>query len=457
VKYSFVGFSILGFTVGTAFEAAHQWVEHREMVLDRDQSISQWEWDMEAEKWSGGSKGGTDTALGFYARHSVRAAWIALNWGNGRSSPAVTSSTFNGFGPHIVEIRLQRAHEFLRAAIGVADERAASGQLSSRAISELLIRHANVLERMGFPEALLESRSQLLRAWAGFDRIGNEAARIALKLGDISTRLGDSDGALSWWSRALSLAQGRNDDETTDIIPPLLESVPKSPMAQRTLASTLVSLSAFYAKDGQLSRAQEIGESSLSILRSISPSTSTTNNSLPQALHALYLLHRSSVLSIHLAEVLFALHHPVSGSIQYLQSAAISSERVALALTGLPQSHPDASLSQIPHPPASEVPLLQVYMSSNSMRRPASSLLRSARRTAAESWNLLGVLSEDESPEKALECYERALGWIGVKTDKVDGPGGIHGEAVLEDEYNSIWKNYVKVRELVREKDSNVK
>jgi tetratricopeptide (TPR) repeat protein len=453
VKYSFVGFAIVGFTVGTVFEGAHRWVEHREMALDRDEAISQWEWDLEAEKWSGGSKGGTDPALGFYARHSVRAAWMALHWGSGRTAPAVTSITFGRSGPHLVEKRLQRAHEFLRAAIGVADERAASGQLSSRAISELLIRHADVLERMKFLDALLESRSQLLRALAGFEHSGNEAARTALRLGDLSIRLGGSDEALSWWYRALRLTQGRNDDETTNILSPLLESVPKSPMAQRTLASTLVSLSAFYAKDGQLSRAQEIGESSLSILRSISPSTSTTDNSPPQALHALYLLQRSSVLSIHLAEVLFSLQKPVSASIQYLRSAATSSERVALALTGLPQTHPDAPLSQIPHLPASETPLLQVYTSSNSMRHPASSLLRSARRTAAEAWNLLGVLSEDESPEKALECYERALGWIGVKAD---GPGGI-GEAVLKDEWSLLWKNYVKARELVRKKDSRAK
>jgi len=218
------------------------------------------------------------------------------------------------------------------------------------------------------------------------------------------------------------------------------------------LASTLVSLSAFYATSGQLKQAQATEEASLDLLRAISPAKSLKAASPPQALHVLYLRHRSSLLSIHLAEVLFALQSPTATSMRWLTAAAESSERVALALTGLPLIHPDAPLSTIPHPPSSEAPLLKSFTKSNSLNKPATSLLRDARRTAAEAWNLMGVLNEETEgpkPEKALQCYERALGWAGVSADR---PGGVAdpGEGILEAEWKVFWENYIRARDAVR-------
>lgn len=65
----------------------------------------------------------------------------------------------------------------------------------------------------------------------------------------------------------------------------------------------------------------------------------------------------------------------------------------------------------------------------------------------------MGILAESSdapgSKEKALECYERALGWAGVGAD---GPAGIGkaGEGVLESEWMVLWGNYVRVRDAVR-------
>ena len=87
------------------------------------------------------------------------------------------------------------------------------------------------------------------------------------------------------------------------------------------------------------------------------------------------------------------------------------------------------------------------------MKKPASSLLRDSRRSAAEAWNLIGVLTEGsgsaDAHAKALECYERALGWAGVGRDKA-GAIGQPGEGTLESEWKVFWSNYVRAREVVK-------
>jgi hypothetical protein len=83
------------------------------------------------------------------------------------------------------------------------------------------------------------------------------------------------------------------------------------------------------------------------------------------------------------------------------------------------------------------------------MRKTATSLLRDARRTAAEAWNLMGTLNElsdGSSPEKVLRCYERAIGWAGVAT----GPGRAEAaEGTLESDWRVLWGNYCRARNAV--------
>lgn len=457
-KYTFYSAIAAGIVAWTAFESAHMYVEAAELAPEVDEEVKRWEWDQEAEIWSGGDAGGTDPALGFKGRHAVRSAWMAQNWGIGPGSSVIGSNAFSGKGPsgagglNVVEARLEFAQDYLAIALAIAEERSPDGKLHPQTVLRLLSRHAGVLERMGSQASWFESRSQLEKVWAALPPKGINAARTALKLGDLSHRLGDSEEALEWWAKAIQLTRAAGEQNPASIAPVVPESAPTSPLAQRTLVSTLVSLSAFYATSGQLKQAQAVEEASLDLLRTITPPKSMKSASAPQALHALYLLHRSSLLSIHLAEVLFALRTPTTTSIDWLKKAAESSERVALSLTGLPRIHPDAPLSKIPHPPASEVPLLQLFTKSQSMKRPASSLLRDARRTAAEAWNLLGILNEEgdiSHPEKALECYERALGWAGVSADR---PGGVAdpGDGILEVEWKVFWANYVRARDMVR-------
>ena len=459
LQYTAVGLVTVAVTGWTAYEGAHQYVERVALAPELDEEVRKWQWDLEAEKWTGGENGGTDPALGFSGRHLLRAAWMAQNWGEGLSSSVLGSSGFSGRGSsgaglNVVEGRLEYAQGFLNTAIQMVEKKIASGKLQSQTIGDVLLRHANVMERMGTRDALYEARIEYERIWASQGASGILAARTALKLGDINSRLGDKEDALIWWARTFQLLQGKKSGTVPAGPLTIPDTLPSEPLALRTFVSTLVSLSALYATSGQLRQAQATEEASLELLRSIPQPQSLDSVSPPQALHALYVLHRSSLISIHLAEVLYALRKKPVTSMEWLARAAESAERVALTLTGLPSVHPDAPQSKIPHPPSSETPLIPAYSKSISMDRPARSLLRDSRRTAAEAWSLMGVLSEGSdapgSKEKTLECYERALGWAGVAAD---GPSGIGraGEGTLESEWQILWTNYVRARDAVRD------
>ena len=459
-KFSMIGFIGTGTVVWTAFEGAHMWVEKVALAPESDEEVKKWEWDVEQEKWTGGGTGGTDPALGFKGRHAVRSSWIAQNWGVGSSSSIMGSTALSGKGSfgsgrmNIVEASLEYAQNFLNIALEIALGKEPSKVLRPQTMADLLARHASIMERMGTQDALFEARSEFQRVWARVSGQGPEASRVALKLGDLNYRLGDAEDALAWWARSIQMISS-DDSKSVPSIPTIPASVPSSPLAQRTLASALVSLSAYYATSGQLREAQVTQESALNLLRSIRVTDTASSLTPPQALHALYILHRSALISVHLAEVLYALRSPTDTSVQWLKRAAQLSERVALTLTGLPSTHPDAPQSKVPHPPSSEAPLRSIYSKSPSMSKPAKSLLRDARRSAAEAWNLVGVLNEAQggprSMETALECYERALGWAGVGADKAGGIGKA-GEGIQEAEWKVLWGNYVRVREAVRTK-----
>jgi tetratricopeptide (TPR) repeat protein len=462
-KYTFFGVIIGGSTAWTAYEATHMYVEHMELAPETDASARQWEWDREVERWAGGSTGGTDGALGLTGTHAIRAAWIAQHWGTGGEAGAVMSSgAFSGRartagGLNVIDARLEYSQDLLTIAIKRAMEPKRKSRVHPATAPILMYRHANMLELMGSRDALFEARDEIEHVWKDWEDVESiDRARIALKLGDLNGRLGDAEDALNWWSRAISLAQGsRGDAATAPSTPTVPDSVPLSPFAQRTLASTLVSLSAFYSTSGRLQDAKAMQSSAIELLASSRSPVNVQVAPPAESLHSLLLLHRSALLRVHHAEVQYALRSPISESISELRTAADSSERVALLLAGLPLMHPDAPGSGIPHPPASEHPPAKRFTGgAKSLRRPATALLRDARRSAAEAWTLIGVLTEEEgrpdAKEKALEHYERALGWAGVKADRA-GNIGQAGEGVLEAEYQVLWKKYVRTREAVRQ------
>lgn len=459
LKYSLVGFVTLAATTCTVFEAAHLWIEHVELAPDRDQDNVKWGWTQEAERWSGGaSTGGTDPALGFKARHAVRGAWIAQHWGTG--STITRSSAIEGAKPagvSAISAGLELAHDFLNIALTIAlarqhQQQAANSdsdrRLRAQTVPELLARHANILERMGSRAFLFDARTEYERVWAASGGKGVDAARTAAKLGDICSRLSDREEAVEWWLRASALVTPQSSSLATF----LPESMPESALAQRTLASVVPSMSAHFVQTGDLKQARQLEEAGLNLLSKYTSSPKASSSSSAESLHELYLAHRASLLSIHLAEVTFALKEDPANSLERLKYAALSSERIANILTGSPLTHPDAT--SIPPPPSSDKALQAGYASSRTLRSPASSLLRDARRSAVEAWTLAGILSEQQQQKRtsaeALECYERALAWAGVgAADSMNGIGQ-PGEGTLEKDWHALWQRYIRVRDIVR-------
>ena len=459
-KFSLAGFVILAGGTWAAFEGAHLWVEHIELKPedDPDGELRRWGWIEQSDKWSGGAEGGTDPALGYSARHAVRSAWMAENWGTGSS--IISNKQIENYQhsrSQAVEARLEYAHDFLNIALNAALSHPSSVQ--PHTLPELLARHANTLERMGSPDMLYQARSEYERVWSITSGRGAHSAGTALKIGNLCARLDDAPEARDWWARSLLLATGRTT--ATDVLDPreyIPTSLPESPLSQRTLTAALTSISAHYAQSGNLKEAKEVQERGVALLAK--DRHRMANSSSPaHSLHELFLKHRSSLLLVHLAEVVFALKESPQVSLVHLREAAERVEQVAFTLTGLPFTHPDSSSHNIPHPPSSNHPLHGSFKDSRTLQKPASDLLRDARRSAAESWRLSGVLYEmqgktdSDSMTNALRCYERALGWVGISTDS-HGGAAQPGESILEAEWKTLWGDYVRVRDTVREERS---
>ncbi|KAF5391531.1 hypothetical protein D9757_002490 [Collybiopsis confluens] len=458
VRFSAIGLVGLGLTFALAFESAHIWVENVEFALPKeetnDSETKRWEWNLEKENWSGDvDAAGTDPGLGVKGCHLVRAAWMAQYWGLGQTSTAVVSSdavsqgsSGGGLsGPRgliIIDPRLVKAEVFLREAISIAEKKKSnSGKLRPWTMSQLLSLHASILERMG-PESMITAESQYERAWSSQPFISPQSARIALKLGDLNRRLGNDTEALTWWDRAIHIAQPVGQIGSTVAVPPIM---PSSPYSQRSLLFTLSSLSAFYATSGDFTKAQSIAEASLQLIRSVRQPDSIASTSPAYALHALTLLQRSSVLDIHLAEVLYAQRKSTTSAsvcTPWLTKAAESSQRVLRGLAGLPPNSGSPSLSITGRVDSS-------FSKSPSLSKPASSLYRDARRTAAEAWNLTGILLEGKDPRGALIAYANAVHFAGAGAgidDTGDIDGGKPADGVLKADWDVIWSNYVRLK-----------
>lgn len=375
-----------------AWAGGQYWIEARELLPETDPEVIRWQWDIEGDHWNGDRKrGGTDPNLGALARMSLRGAWVELN-----RAPEMDNLD-------LVAAYAHRVDSLLQSAILLAENETTRGRLHPRTLYELHSRRAEALERVG---ASSEAALAYAAVWASGERDGPEEARIASKLGDLQARLAQPEAALAWWNKALDLCTGSSDALPT--------SPPASPLSQRTMMSTLMSMSSYRATSGQLADAERVETAGLELLRAMkAPPLAAA--SPPEALHYLFLMNCSAVLGLQLAEVTYGQQKKKDPGVPLhwlLQSAKIA-ERVANVLTGQPAEELPSSVHA----------LLTKYTDSRSMKRPAQDLLRDARRTAAEAWNLAGVLKERSQPNNpgaALACYTRAVRWAGTDPDADD-------------------------------------
>lgn len=83
IKYLLYGILTLGTISLSAFEGLHLYIEHISLAPPSRISSDEYGWEEETPSWTGGAKGGTDSRLGFRARHALRAAWICQEIGAG--------------------------------------------------------------------------------------------------------------------------------------------------------------------------------------------------------------------------------------------------------------------------------------------------------------------------------------------------------------------------------------
>ncbi|EJD44059.1 hypothetical protein AURDEDRAFT_185117 [Auricularia subglabra TFB-10046 SS5] len=429
LAYSAFGFALTAIGCLTGVEGAHVYVEAIALAPEKDRETKHWQWDRELDDWGGGlERGGTDSRLGFVGQHLVRSAWMAQTWGMSSSG---------------ADNRLLWAHAFLLNAIHRAHKR----DPNSLALPVLMHRDAAVLERLGTRPDLSQAVDRYMLAMAAHRADSPERARIAAKIGDIAARLGESDSARIWWTDAVRRAS-RQDLPEDRIVP---KALPESPYDQRTLCTALLALSSSYSAAGNFKQAAELQRSARALIapHAITPSPSQDAvRALPAHLHAYFLAHRSSLFAIHLAEVTFATAPKGSwlpfkskssspaepeSPLGLLRGAAEASERIALALQGLPHT-------PVPPPSAADGPLLPAFAkASRALREPAAALLRDARRSAAQAWRLSGILHSAQGEDgRALDCFTRALAWAGAGEPAPD---------TLEVEWQAIWTAYTQTKD----------
>lgn len=347
-------------------------------------------------------------------------------------------------------------------------------QIKARRVGlDLLIRHAEILERMGTYSSLVRSVNnyeRVLRALvdatptvassaeAGSTKLTRrqfardvreaEILRLARKVGDVSSRMGDLDRAREWWLWGLgrggidvsavargvdsskvdlveqkgSVAAGSGKDTTgwgsrwfpsskkenavatssragpindvTSVVGAASwASSAIAPIKTRALISLLDSYSTHSALSGDLSAASTYQTQALALIDS-DQSLAGSATSQPQRLHRAWLMSRKALLTLHLAEVTFARRQDVSSALGSLATATSLAENVVSTLTGV------HGLAEDRHLPVQTVSLSTAFgegQSTNELRHPSQLLLRDTQRANAEGWNLSGLLYERQA------------------------------------------------------------
>ncbi|GFZ49675.1 hypothetical protein JCM24511_07077 [Saitozyma sp. JCM 24511] len=418
IKFLIYGAVGLGITGYASFEGLHLYVENVCLATpSRDPSGDEYGWQEENQGWTGGAKGGTDSRLGWKARHALRGAWICQEWGAGGTRASIGRSVHPDFRGMIgskinkVDRGYELAEEYIDIAIAEARKRGLVFPPNISAVSstpetlttgadptavDLLLLKAGVLERIATPQTLGQAKDiyERVLAASGSEAPAQQAKtmRLAGKVGDLSARLGE--GGADWWAWGLRRA-GVTVPEPPEPVakgwfksaskraPVSTESTsttapsPLSPPVLRATISLLISTEANLALSSQLERAASVQDFAAALIPTITPSSPES------ALHDLWLSHRASLLLLHRANVFHALSRP---ALELATAASVQSDGALLAIPTYPTSNP-------------------LY--------PAAKLLhRDAAATSAEAAWTKGLLLEKTDLEHASDCFEKAMALV---------------------------------------------
>ena len=422
-------FFVVGAFVATAYQGLQIYVEAFELGPERDPEVRRWQWDHEREDWGGDlERGGTDPRLGIWNQQLLRLAHIYEHQGRPQ--------------------RKAEYREFSRGLLQLVIKNVSEKDPEAPTLPAIYQRLAANLERNDLRESLDEVIDCYERSLKATSNGSSDHARLRIRLGSVLERIGETSSARALWTEA-AFAASQQETAAVQILVPA--ELPSAPFDQRTLCMALQNISSSLSSSGELAQAADLQRSARALL---SPPTypDIKSTSPPAALHSLYLAHRAALFSIHLAEVTYAQSKSTKPSLwsrsppehesplALLQSAAEHSERVALALQGLEYSY-------IPPQSACDGPLQEGFVkNSRAMAENSTALLRDARRSAAQAWRLSGLVNRAQGDNvRALECFTRALAWVGPAEAAPDA---------LASEWRTISTAYNETKEALLQADN---
>ncbi|KIY32005.1 hypothetical protein I305_05644 [Cryptococcus gattii E566] len=367
------------------------------------------------------------------------------------------------------------------------------------AAMDLLLLKAGMLERINTIDSLSHAKDLYEQVLCSLDSsMGDEVGpggrarvmRLAGKVGDLCARTGGRNEAMQWWGWGLEKAgvDVHAHGQTSQIVQQVKQDVKKgwfgksaaaSTPAPVTIASTaittspalpppvlratislLTSASAQLATTSSLPAASSLQSLALSYLSNPLLQTQDSFASPSAALHTAWLIHRTSLLKLHLSSVLYALS---KSSIEALPLVAGAQEQVERVIAEL-------------------VPLPAAFIQRGSaLTAPAKILVRDALLTGAEIAYTKGTFLERSLPvapsqtggllkakrsqnpeekavristlESALECFERATALSALES----GAGPVKAKAGEEEavgrgeEWAKYWRGFVRTREKLDE------
>ncbi|TXT04372.1 hypothetical protein VHUM_04139 [Vanrija humicola] len=507
IKYLVFGGLTIAVVSLASYEGTHLYVEHVALASpSRSGDDEAFGWADENQAWTGGERGGTDPRLGFRARHALRAAWIAWEWGAGDTAstiaihPELRRPASPGAGSvNTVDRGYQLADEYIEAAIAAARRRgfafppeldptrpagppahAAPEPVHADATAlDLLMLKAGILERIGTRDAVSHARElyeQVLaaRVGAGHDLPVPKARvmRLAHKLGDLAQRHGDAAEAEAWWAWGLARAGLDLPELKAGVVPPApstgswwwpfggskaAPSEPAPPPATATLhalpapvlraaTNLLISASAADAQNATpagLDAAAAVQALALSYLPHPKSVAVPSSSTGPAVLQDTWEQQRAALVTLHKASVSHARKDASADPLELASSAADAAEAVLSTLTPT-------------------LPTAFTAPSSNPLAQPARRLLRDTLSTAAEASFTRAALLERRANlvtstedkvhclEHAGEAYERAMSLAAAESGTTDAKSKKEEDAVGRGEdWTRFWTGYVRANEKI--------
>lgn len=452
VKYIVLGGVVLAVVSFAAWEGAHLYIESH--MPPSHSKPGSYGWEDENVSWTG-ENGGTSPKLGWKARTALRAAWLC--WEKGAGTPGAIA-TRKSIHPHLGDgvigglNKIDRGYELAEQYLDVAISDATKRGLvfppfkdADPVAIDLMKLKASILERMGTPDTLEESREiyeDLARgARSETDLDKAKSVRLALKLSDLALRAGDAKDADKWRSWGLDIAGVTRPEPPKKTSSWWWSSAPKpepvsvptlsAPLLRATVA-LLLSDSATAAQSGDLARAgsdQELAAAMIPVPeRLVTPSGSNAD----ETLNTTWLAQRRALLDLYRGSVAHALDRNSTAPLAPLEAAAAESDAVISALEPLPP----------------------VYK--GSLLAPAERLRREALETGAEAHFTEAVLQERQGTEpsllKALAGYERAMSLAALESGKSDIRGEKEDDGVGR---SPEWMRYARGHDRVKAKLSD--